>query len=113
MRHILLGQIFSKKINDFITKVLSFKYEEFTNEEMLCYVEEILSHHVNKLELKEILSDLDGKHPYRVSYDQESKVYTIIEATPALVYGTYKTVIARIWTQQMDEDVLPEDFANN
>lgn len=114
MRHIIVGQVLDKN-GEFVTKVLSHTNFELPELKVLRkYIKEILATHVNKVEVRQIMTaPQDSKAKYRLLYDETdaSLCHTIIQADPGLLYGTSKRVIAKIWVQQINEDILPKSFA--
>jgi len=115
MRYIIIGQVLDKN-GELITKVLSYNCFELPSTKVLRkYVKEILANHVSKLIVKEIMTKPEGsKDEYRLiaPADDECLSHTIVKAEPGLLYGTNKKIIARIWVQRMDEDILPKKFAD-
>lgn len=109
MRYILLGQVLNKK-NNYVTKVLGLNYFEQPEDKIMKkYIKEILSFHATKIEIKDIMSKINNsKDMYRVERDVDS--YTIIRADPGAVWGTYKTILAKIWVQSISDDMTPKQF---
>lgn len=111
MRYILIGQV-SGKNGEVITKVLNHNYfEPPPIKDIRKYIKSVLSHHVSKVTMKEIMSKPEGsKDMFRLIIDDDN-THTIIEAIPGYVYGTNKKVLVKVWVQTVDDDITPKKFA--
>lgn len=111
MRYILIGQV-SGKNGEIITKVLNCGYfEPPPTKDIRKYIKNVLSHHVSKVTMKEIMSKPEGsKDMFRLTVDEDN-THTITEAVPGYVYGTNKKVLVKVWVQIVAEDITPKKFA--